>query len=119
MVEGDKRRLFQVVSNLLDNADKYAGGPTAMRVSGSKNTVTLAVEDSGPGVPREERQVVFERFARGMSARKRGSGAGAGLGLALVAEHVRLHGGNVWIEDRLDRTPGSRFVVEFPRSKEL
>lgn len=118
LVEGDKRRLFQVVSNLLDNADKYAQGPTTLRISGTRRTVTFAVEDEGPGVPRDERQLVFDRFARGGAARRRGAGAGAGLGLALVAEHVRLHGGSVWIEDRLDRSSGARFVVELPRSEE-
>lgn len=117
LIDGDKRRLFQVVSNLLDNADKYAGGATSMRIATSRDHVTLAVEDEGPGVPRDERHLVFERFARGGAARKRGSGAGAGLGLALVAEHVRLHRGSVWIEERLDRGPGARFVVEFPRSE--
>lgn len=117
IVDGEKRRLFQVVSNLVENADKYAGGVTSLTVGGSGNTVTLAVEDAGPGVPPDERHRVFERFARGGAARKRGSGGGAGLGLALVAEHVRLHGGSVWIEDRLDRQPGSRFVVELPRSE--
>ena len=117
IVDGDKRRLLQVVANLLENADKYAGGAESMTIGGSRDTVTLAIEDAGPGVPREERQIVFERFARGGTARRRGSGAGAGLGLALVAEHVRLHGGSVWIEDRLDRQSGARFIVELPRSE--
>jgi len=118
LIDGDKRRLFQIVSNLLDNADKYAGGATSMRIGSSRDHVTLAIEDAGPGVPRDERQLVFERFARGGAARRRGSGAGAGLGLALVAEHVRMHNGSVWIEERLDREPGARFVVELPRSEE-
>ena len=118
LIDGEKRRLFQVVSNLLDNADKYAGGATSIRVASSRDYVTLAIEDAGPGVPRDERQLVFERFARGGAARRRGAGAGAGLGLALVAEHVRMHNGSVWIEERLDRGPGARFVVELPRSEE-
>jgi len=57
---------------------------------------------------------VFERFARGVGAGRRGSGEGVGLGLALVAEHVRLHGGRVWVEDRPNGQSGSRFVVELP-----
>jgi two-component system sensor histidine kinase MtrB len=76
--------------------------------------VQIAVEDEGPGVPEEEREVIFERFARGGGAGRRGSGEGVGLGLALVAEHVRLHGGKVWVEDRSDGRPGARFVVELP-----
>ncbi len=76
--------------------------------------VQIAVEDEGPGVPEEERDVIFDRFARGGGAGRRGSGEGVGLGLALVAEHVRLHGGRVWVEDRADGSPGARFVVELP-----
>ena len=75
----------------------------------------IAVEDHGPGVPVEERSLVFERFARG--ARRRAGAAssdGAGLGLALVDEHVRMHGGRVWVEDRADGEPGARFVLELP-----
>ncbi|MFM7535042.1 MAG: ATP-binding protein, partial [Acidimicrobiales bacterium] len=67
-----------------------------------------------PGVPVEERQFVFQRFARGAQAGQLGAGEGAGLGLALVEEHVRLHGGRVWVEDRPEGTPGARFVIELP-----
>jgi signal transduction histidine kinase len=58
--------------------------------------------------------VIFARFARGGSAGRRSSSDGAGLGLALVDEHIRLHGGRVWVEDRLDREAGARFVIELP-----
>jgi len=71
------------------------------------------VEDAGPGIPREERDRVFERFARGSAvAGRRGAGSGTGLGLALVAEHVKLHGGRVWVET--SPAGGARFVVELP-----
>ena len=63
--------------------------------NGRGDTVQIAVEDSGPGVPSEERTLIFERFARGASSGRRGMGDGVGLGLALVDEHVRLHGGRV------------------------
>ena len=116
VVVGDKRRLAQVIRNLLDNAEKYGGGATSVEVLGDKDHVRLVIEDSGPGVPDQDKARVFERFARGTAtAGARGSGAGAGLGLALVAEHVRLHDGEVWVEDRLDGEPGARFVVELPR----
>ena len=76
--------------------------------------VQVAVEDHGPGVPVEERALIFERFARGVTAGRRSGSEGAGLGLALVDEHVRIHGGRVWVEDRLDGSPGARFVIELP-----
>ena len=75
---------------------------------------TCALPIYGPGVPIEERALVFERFARGAVAGRRSSSDGAGLGLALVDEHVRMHGGRVWVDDRLDGEPGARFVLELP-----
>jgi two-component system sensor histidine kinase MtrB len=79
--------------------------------------VRVAVEDPGPGVPVEARALVFERFSRGATAGRRAGSEGAGLGLALVDEHVRIHGGRVWVEDRLDATPGARFVIELPATE--
>lgn len=114
MVQADKRRLVRVIANLLDNARKYGDGATSVSLRRVEDGVQLAVEDAGPGVPEEERDLIFDRFARGGGAGRRGSGEGVGLGLALVAEHVRLHGGRVWVEERLDSKPGARFVVELP-----
>lgn len=114
VVQADKRRLARVVANLLDNAKKYADGATSVSLVRVEDGVQIAVEDDGPGIAEDERDLVFERFARGGSAGRRGSGEGVGLGLALVAEHVRLHGGRVWVEDRTDGESGARFVVELP-----
>ncbi len=111
---GDKRRLAQVVANLVDNADKYGGGEIEISISQSDEAVLIAVEDHGPGVPEAERAVIFDRFSRGSSGGRRGYDTGSGLGLSLVAEHVGLHGGEVWVEDRLDGERGSRFVVSLP-----
>jgi two-component system, OmpR family, sensor histidine kinase MtrB len=112
VVEADKRRLERVVANLVANAEYYGGGVTRVSVEDSGATVRVAVEDSGPGVPEAERERIFERFARGGAAGRRRSGEGTGLGLSLVAEHVRLHDGRVWVEDRSGG--GARFVVELP-----
>lgn len=94
----DKRRIERVIANLVENAALYGGGVTRVAVEGRPSAVRIAVEDSGPGIPTDERERIFERFSRGSSGRRRGSGEGTGLGLALVAEHVRLHGGRVWVE---------------------
>jgi len=114
VVEADKRRLARVIANLLANAKNYAGGASAIELRQFDNTVEIAVEDGGPGVPEEERQLIFSRFARGSEGGRRGAGTGTGLGLALVVEHVRLHGGRVRVDDRPDGEPGARFVVELP-----
>ena len=111
----DKRRLVRVIANLIDNAAKYGGGATGVEVDVTGDVVHIVVEDAGDGVPPEERERVFERFARGtVAAGSRGSGEGSGLGLALVKEHVSLHGGKVWVTDREDGLSGARFVVELP-----
>jgi signal transduction histidine kinase len=114
VAQADKRRLMRVIANLLDNARKYGDGATGVSLRRVDDGVQIAVEDEGPGVPEDERGVIFERFARGGGAGRRGSGEGVGLGLALVAEHVRLHGGQVWVEGRLDGREGARFVIELP-----
>lgn len=110
-IRADKRRLAQMLQNLIDNADRYAGGPTRIDISNSDGRVRLAVEDQGPGVAEHEREFIFERFARGDTA-SHSSHGGAGLGLSLVMEHAKLHGGKVLLEDRHEG--GSRFVIELP-----
>jgi len=110
----DKRRLAQVLANLIDNAAKYGSGEITVGLTRSGNEVALAVEDNGPGVPESERFVIFDRFSRGSAGGRRGQDTGSGLGLSLVAEHVGLHGGRIWVEDRNDGRPGARFVVMLP-----
>jgi signal transduction histidine kinase len=110
----DKRRMERVVANLLDNAEKYGDGATAVRVGVEGDYIRIVVEDEGPGVPEEVRLKIFDRFARGTEAGRRTKDRGVGLGLALVAEHVRLHGGQVWVADRADGKAGAAFVVELP-----
>lgn len=106
----DARRISQVLANLLDNADAYGGGATAVVLAGTPDALRVCVDDSGPGVAPEHRDYVFERFARGEASVDK---PGTGLGLALVAEHVRLHGGNARVEE--SPSGGARFVIELPR----
>ena len=114
LVVADERRLGQALGNIIDNARRYAGGLDAIRVDGvDGDKVRMAFDDKGPGVPPAERDVIFGRFARGEVGLEAGSTSGSGLGLALVVEHLRLHGGRVWVEDAPGG--GGRFVVELPR----
>jgi two-component system, OmpR family, sensor histidine kinase MtrB len=108
----DKRRIVRVVANLVDNATQYAGGVTRLSVEPAPAGVRLVVTDQGPGVAPPERERIFERFYRGQTSGRRGATDGTGLGLSLVAEHVRLHGGRVWVESGPDDE--NRFVVELP-----
>lgn len=111
-VVADRRRLEQVVANLLDNARAYAGGATDVTVTQEASRVLVAVEDRGPGVDPSEREEIFTRFRRGRAADAPGADGGTGLGLALSTQHVSLHGGRMWVEDRPGG--GARFVVELP-----
>jgi len=123
VIRGDRRRLARVIANLIDNARAYGGAEPEITITESDQPdealshILIAVEDRGPGVAPEERDLIFERFARGGGAGRRTGSEGAGLGLALVDEHVRMHGGRVWVEDRLDGEGGARFVIEMPASE--
>jgi two-component system sensor histidine kinase MtrB len=110
LVDLDKRRIGQVLANLLNNADAHGGGATAVVVAGTETLLLLAVDDAGPGIPADERERMFERFARGSWS---DATPGTGLGLSLAVEHLRLHDGRVWVDDSPDG--GARFVVEVPR----
>lgn len=109
----DRRRLRRILANLVRNAETHGGGLVGLRLVAAPGGLRVEVDDAGPGVPPEERTRIFQRFyRRRREAGHRASGEGVGLGLALVAEHVRLHDGRVWVEDR--GGGGARFVVEFP-----
>jgi signal transduction histidine kinase len=127
----DKRRFERIMANLVDNARLYGDGVSRVVVESGPNStgqgpdgqpaasvaaVRVAVEDHGDGVPDYARPHLFERFYRGRASGRRGSSEGTGLGLSLVAEHARLHGGSVWIEDAPGG--GARFVVELPLDPE-
>jgi signal transduction histidine kinase len=112
VVEADKRRLERVVANLVENAHIHGGGVTRVGIEADQDRARIVIEDRGPGIPADDRTRVFERFFRGQQAGRPSGSGGVGLGLALVAEHARLHGGRVWVEDA--EGGGARFVVELP-----
>lgn len=114
IVEIDKRRIAQVIRNLCENAHKYADGVTQVRLTRDGDDVRIELEDEGPGVPVDERELIFERFSRGSEGGKRGTSTGVGLGLSLVVEHLRLHGGTIHVTDRADGLLGARFVISLP-----
>lgn len=91
--------------NIVDNAIRLTAPGSDVSVLVQRPGVVV-VEDRGPGVPDEQKELIFDRFWR--ADRSRG---GAGIGLALVRRVARLHGGNVWVEDR--DGGGARFVIDF------
>jgi len=97
MILGDSKRLKEMLYNLVDNAVLYtpAGGKVTVKIQREAGEIVLSVIDNGPGIPKDEREKVFERFHRIM-----GSGhEGSGLGLAIVMEIVQLHQANIEISD--------------------
>jgi signal transduction histidine kinase len=99
----------RVVRNLLDNAASHAASSVRVALFETDLAVTLAVSDDGPGVPVEERERIFERFARVDGARSADNG-GTGLGLAIVREVIASHGGTITV----DEPPGATFTVMLP-----
>lgn len=108
----DERRLERILVNFIENADTHGGGARRLTVKIVEGRARIAVEDDGPGVPTNERERVFERFARGSNTQPAGRYAGSGLGLALAAENTRIQGGDIWVEE--SASGGARFVVELP-----
>jgi signal transduction histidine kinase len=109
VLSGDRDLLFQMVSNLLDNAIKFAPERGRIVLTARRETgrVEVTVTDDGPGIPAEERQRVFERFYRSGAS----SAAGFGLGLSLVAAAVERHGATI---ELMDAEPGLRVRILFP-----
>ena len=114
-VQGDERRLRQILLNLLSNASKFTGqgGTVGIEIDPDQrnSTVAITVWDEGIGVPQDKKALLFEPFVQIDSSSSRHH-EGTGLGLSLVARLVRLHGGRI-VVDSVEGV-GSRFTVVFP-----
>lgn len=113
-VQADFKRVEQVLVNLLDNASKYSPAGGSIHVlweEDEQRDILLRVEDTGPGVPAEDHDRLFERFYRVEKGRSRDTG-GTGLGLAIVKHIMQRHGGAVWVQSEIGR--GARFTCQFP-----
>lgn len=114
-VHADRQRVQQVFMNLLANALRYTpdGGAVTIRLALEAGRVRVAVEDTGPGIPPEDRSNVFERFYRVDQGRARAvDGSGSGLGLAVVRSIVEAHGGQIGVES--DPGQGAAFWFMLP-----
>jgi signal transduction histidine kinase len=109
---GDEQRLTQVLLNLVGNAIKFTDAGEVRIAAGAGNGhFTVSVSDTGPGIPPEECEHIFEKFRQVDSSNTRAKG-GTGLGLAIAREIVEMHGGRIWVESRLGQ--GSTFRMELP-----
>ena len=112
VVDGDERRIKQVIFNLLSNAVKFtpAGGEVDVSATRVNGEVRVSVADTGPGVAPEDRDRIFEEFQQ--SETGVGQREGTGLGLSLSKRFVELHGGRLWLESELGH--GSTFTFALP-----
>jgi two-component system, OmpR family, sensor histidine kinase BaeS len=111
LVDGD--HLTEILLNLLDNALRHTPEGGRIEVTGTRdgNSVHLSIADSGPGIPPEDRERVFERFYRVDPSRSAATG-GSGLGLAIVRSLVEAHGGTIAVDERPGG--GARFTLTLP-----
>lgn len=112
-ISGDRRRLTEVLQNLLDNAIQYtpAGGQIMVTASPKDSEVIFTVSDTGIGIPQADQPRIFERFYRVDVARSREVG-GTGLGLSIAKHLVENHGGRIWVDSEVGR--GSQFHFSVP-----
>ncbi|HYN87736.1 MAG TPA: ATP-binding protein, partial [Ardenticatenaceae bacterium] len=107
----DARRMEQVVVNILSNAHRHTPAGTRVTIAGrvASNEVLVSIHDTGPGIPREALEAIFDRFYR-ISPEE-----GSGLGLAIARALVELHGGRLWAESAPG--DGATFHIALPRSQ--
>ncbi|WP_182876077.1 sensor histidine kinase [Microbispora sp. H10670] len=110
-VEAMHTQMREILTNLLDNAQRHARHSVRVDVGCGDRFARLAVSDDGPGIPPHERERVFDRLYQLTSESRRGD-VGAGLGLSIVREIVKTHNGSVWVEP--SPSGGARFVVQLP-----
>jgi len=112
-IAGDRRRLAEVLQNLLDNAIQYtlSGGQIILSAETAEGEVILTVSDTGIGIPKADQPRIFERFYRVDVARSREAG-GTGLGLAIAKHLVEVHGGRLWVDSEVGQ--GSQFHFSVP-----
>jgi signal transduction histidine kinase len=112
-VEVDAAKVERIVENLVSNAARHTPKTAEVwvRVGPFEQGALLAVDDSGPGVPKAEHEAIFDEFRRGSQSAMHAPGMG--VGLSLVRRFAEMHGGRAWVEDRGDN-PGASFRVYLP-----
>ena len=108
---GDHDKLAEVIINLLSNAIKYTpkGGNIVVKLEGNEKEIRFEIADTGPGIPEDYQEKVFDKFTRIIVEKQEGTG----LGLPIAKEIIELHEGKMWIENKMGK--GSRFIFTIPR----
>ena len=109
---GDEQRLTQVLLNLVGNAIKFTDkGRWRVAAKTVNGHFAVSVTDTGPGIPQEHQERIFEHFHQVDSSLTKAKG-GTGLGLAIAKQIVEMHGGRIWVELTVGK--GSTFQMEIP-----
>jgi PAS domain S-box-containing protein len=118
LASADAQKLQQVLYNLLDNAAKYSPDGGAIHTSGSQcnGNIIVRVEDSGVGIPKDQLQLIFERFYRVNDKSTEGI-SGVGLGLSMCKGIIEAHGGHIWVNSAYGQ--GSTFAFTLPAAPDL
>lgn len=115
-VQADRDMLMRVLSNILENAKKYGNDKGKLEISATHidRAIVVGIKDHGPGIPKEDREKIFDKFYRSKEAvvKKR---TGSGLGLAIVKSVIEAHGGRVWCESELGK--GATISFSLPKSE--
>ena len=143
----DRRRFEQVLVNLMVNANKYTpdGGKIKITLEvecegasqeevvslafptlesngengceAERSWLTVRIADTGPGIPQEEKSLIFDRYYRRAMHEETGMAKGSGLGLPIVRKLLELHGGKIWVESAAGK--GSTFLIKLPLAQAL
>jgi signal transduction histidine kinase len=113
LARGDERRMTQVLLNLVGNAIKFTdSGEVAVLASAANGSFTIAVRDTGPGIPEADQRRIFDEFKQAETSSSAWKTGGTGLGLSIAKRIVEMHGGRIWVESSPGQ--GSTFSITLP-----
>jgi two-component system OmpR family sensor kinase/two-component system sensor histidine kinase BaeS len=114
LVDADPQRVRQIVANLISNALRHApdSGRVTVEATQQSGVVEISVADDGPGIAPEDLPYVFDRFWQGRKPPSDGADSSSGLGLAIARELVRAHGGQIWVESKVEKGTTFYFTLE-------
>ncbi len=115
-INGDRFRIYQVITNIINNAIKYSPKDTAIivKVKKEKGNAVLSIKDQGMGIDKEQQKKIFERLYQ-VSDPTAKTYPGLGMGLYISSQIIKAHKGNIWVES--EKGQGSTFFISFPLSK--
>lgn len=113
-LKADRRRMEQILTNLLVNANKYIqpGGKVEVKLEELEDHIVIRISDNGPGIPLAEQAMIFDRYYRRPVHEQGSKISGTGLGLPIARNLVELHGGRIWVESQPGQ--GTTFSIRLP-----